>query len=254
MRRTRVLLGASVALTAWVLPVQHAAAACHAFTISASPASVDEGAATTITVERDGVVGPSSVRVRSVDGTAKAGADYAAVAERTIDFTDGTTRSFTVPTVNDTAAEGAEMFRVELVPGSGGGCAASSNFTYGPPATVTIKASDQPVPTIRPTSAAPTQLPPTTRPTTAPPATTPPATASSAPATSAPASGSASASESAALSPSETPTPASTFLADPPDDDDDGSVLPLVLALLAAVAVAAALAVWLRRRGGLRFG
>ncbi|MGH2758142.1 MAG: hypothetical protein ACRDKJ_01105, partial [Actinomycetota bacterium] len=53
-----------------------AQAACHAFTVSASPTSPAEGGRVTVTVSRDGAVNPSSVRVSTIDETARAPSDY----------------------------------------------------------------------------------------------------------------------------------------------------------------------------------
>lgn len=232
-------------------PAGPAVAACHAFTVSVSPSTVNEGGSVTVRVERDADVNPSAVRVRTVDGTAKAGSDYAA-ADRTVQFTEGTTESFVVATTNDSAREGAETFRVELVEGSGAGCPANPNFSYGPPATVTIRANDQPLPTSpppatpRPTSR-PTSAPTTTSRSPLPVVSSRPATTTTAPATPVRTTSPAaltmtpvplrtSASPSAVPSDTASPTPAT--LADP-----DGGGLPLVPVALGGLALAALLGV-----------
>ena len=240
-------LGVVVGVVAGLLgPAQPAFAQCHAFTISASPGTVDEGGSVTVTVERDGDVGPSSVRVRTVDGTAQAGSDYAGVTDRTVQFTEGTTESFVVGTTNDTAKEGAETFRVELVEDSGAGCATNPNFVYGPPATVTIRASDQPLPTTPPaTTPPPRTSPPATRSpvpvlssrpattTSAPPAS-PTRTASPLPTTTSPSPTTASA------SPTESPTE-SAF--DVPRRRAAGRGVPVVPIALGGLVLAALLGV-----------
>jgi hypothetical protein len=152
-------------------------AACHAFDISVSPSSVSEGATLTVTVTRDGAVMPSSVDVRSVDGTARAGSDFPAV-RRTVAFTSEVQKSFTVAITDDKAAEGSEAFRMELVQGSATGCEINTNFSYGPPASVTIKPSDQPAATRQPQ---PSTNPPSTR-TPQPPRETPTAPGGTSPA------------------------------------------------------------------------
>ena len=241
----RLLLVLGVTLAAVLLPMQQASAACHSFMISVSPASVAEGATVTVTVERDGNVGSSSVHVRTVDGTAKAGSDYPGVNDRTITFTTETSQTFPVNTTNDAAAENAETFRVALVEGSGAGCA-NTAYEYGPPATVTITANDQPAPTTPPPTTASNTPSPTRRPSSTPTRTTPPA-ATSTPASSAPPSGSPSASD----SPTETDSPTPTFAAGPPvgDGDDGGSSAPWVVVTLVAAAAAAAGGTYLLRRG-----
>lgn len=117
-------------------------AACHAFTITASPTAVSEGREVVVTVHRDAAVNPSTVDVRTVDGSAKNGQDFAG-GRRTVSFTTETAKSYPITVINDRAAEPTETFRVELVPGSGGGCTVNPNFTYGPPSTITIAANDQ---------------------------------------------------------------------------------------------------------------
>jgi hypothetical protein len=147
LRRSLVLV--SLVFAAMTVSVPAAFAACHAFTISASPTTVTPGGHVTVTVKRDGALNPSSVDVRTVDGSARSGQDYAG-GRRTISFTTETEKSYTIATMKDSTPDAAETFRIELVPGSGSGCEINPNFTYGPPVTVTISASVHPSPTSSP--------------------------------------------------------------------------------------------------------
>ena len=146
----RMLSLAVLAGAAIVIPAPTALAACHAFMIDASPRTVAEGGKVTVTVGRDGNVSPSRVDARAVNGTARSGSDFTGGQRRTISFTNETSKTFTIPVVNDAAREGAETFRVELVTGSGDGCTVNPNFSYDPPVTVTIGANDQPAATRSP--------------------------------------------------------------------------------------------------------
>src|SRR5690349_16768498 len=120
-RTWRVGLGAVVlAGTVAVIGAPRADAACHAFTIKVSPASVTEGAAVKVTVERDGAVNPSSIHVSSIDETATAGSDYTAV-DKTVSMTNETSQSFNVATLKDQTIEQAETFRLHM--SNPGGCA-----------------------------------------------------------------------------------------------------------------------------------
>ena len=142
-----------------MIDVAPASAACHSFTIDA-PGSVREGETAVITVRRDGNVQPSSVRVRTIDGTATAPSDYPAV-DTIVSFT-GTqlSRSFGIPIVDDTTVESPERFSVHL--SDGAGC--NNEFSYGPDRSINIPNEDLGIPTTTTTS------PPTT--TTSPPTTT----------------------------------------------------------------------------------
>lgn len=134
----RVLLGLLSVLLLF-LTAPSAQAACHAFTVSASPATVDEGTSVRITVSRDGAVNPSSIKVSTIDGTASAGSDYTAINE-TVSFSSETTKTLTLRTTDDSTSEPAETLRVHL--SDPAGCAVNPNFSVGPDAQVTIKASD----------------------------------------------------------------------------------------------------------------
>lgn len=142
-RLQRLAVLATLVAAGMALSVPSAFAACHAFTISASPTTVTEGGTVTVTVKRDGALNPSSVDVRTTDGSARSGQDFAG-GRKTISFTTETAKSYTIAIINDTTPEPAETFGVQLVAGSGSGCAINPNFSYGPPVTITIGASDQP--------------------------------------------------------------------------------------------------------------
>lgn len=114
-------------------------AACHAFTVSASPGTVAEGGTVTVTVKRDANLSPSQVDVSTIDETATGGQDYTPV-NQTVAFTNDTQKTLTIPITDDAATEGAETFRVHL--SNPGGCAVNPNFSLGPDATVTISAND----------------------------------------------------------------------------------------------------------------
>lgn len=105
------------------------------------PATVAEGAAVQVTVSRDGAVGTSQIDVETIDGSARGGPDYDAVARRTISFTNETSQAFPIPTKDDSDREPAETFRVHL--SNPGGCTVNPNFSVGPDATVTIAANDE---------------------------------------------------------------------------------------------------------------
>jgi subtilisin-like proprotein convertase family protein len=108
--------------------------------LQAVSATVAEGAGTyTATVTKSGS-GAGSVTVRTADGTAVAGSDYTAV-NQVVSFTAGeTTKTVSVPILNDSVAEGAEDFDVEL--------ATPSGVTVGPDdeTVVTITDDDGPPP------------------------------------------------------------------------------------------------------------
>lgn len=116
-----------------------AAAACHAFNISVSPARVNEGGSVTYTVSRDANVNPSSIEVTSVDGTAAAPSDYPKVSHR-VDFTTDESQTFQLKTVDDAVAEGDETFKLHL--SNPQGCPVNTQYVVGSDATVTIASSD----------------------------------------------------------------------------------------------------------------
>ncbi len=146
-RLVRLLL--ALAFTFVIAHAPPAYAACHAFTIGVSPATVSEGGSVTVTVERDGAVLPSQVDVASVNESASSGQDYTAV-HRTISFTDETQQTFTVTTLENATHESTETFRLHL--GNGDGCFPTSEFSYGSDARITIS-DDDPSPSPSPTRA-----------------------------------------------------------------------------------------------------
>lgn len=197
-------------------------------------------------MSRDAAVGPSQIDVETIDGTARGGTDYDAVARRTIAFTNETTQTFAIQTKDDSEPESAETFRIHL--SNPGGCTVNPNFSVGPDATVTIAANDEATgPTTTRGSAATTGRPGTTNPS---PSTAPPGATADLGSTTAP--------------PTLPPTPGDT--ADTAsgvsttrdqdqialsEDDDGGGVG--TAAVVVALVVAAALGVagwwtWQRRR------
>ena len=210
-----------------------ATAVCHAVSLSAQNNPVDEGEIVTIRVQRDGIAGTTSFRIKTVNGSATAGQDYPSFNEKlTWTTASGTqAKNYELRIADDSAREGEETFRVELSePGGSDNCTPltfqNNNMT------IRIKASDQ--------SATPA---PTAAPTAAPPA---PATPS---ATTTP-----SASPTASPSPSPTPTPLATFTPFPtatPTGDDDGlSGLDIAGIAIGAGALASGGLLWyLRSRG-----
>ena len=147
-----------MAVTGALVLAPRAYAACHAFEVSVAPANPGEGSTVEVTVSRDAAVNPSSVRLRSVDGTATAGQDYQPVDQR-VEFTSEVERTLTVTTLQDDVDEPDETF--ELVLSEGQGCPVNTRFTYGT-ATVTIVDDDEPAATTVPPTAAPTTAPQTT--------------------------------------------------------------------------------------------
>ena len=107
---------------------------CHAFTVSAQPSTVSEGGKVTITVTRDGKDKPSSVRLRSVPGSAGA-ADYPTVDQR-VSFTTELSKSYILTTTKDNVAESTERFTLRVSDGEG---CDGSGYSYGPDAVVNIQ-------------------------------------------------------------------------------------------------------------------
>jgi Calx-beta domain-containing protein len=217
-RAVRISLALFVGLLGvWVSG--RADAACHSFTISAK-SPVTEGNDVTITVSRDNNLEESSVQVQTANGTAKAPSDYKATIQR-VEFTNETSRTIQIPTIEDKIGEETETFTVKL--NSARGCRTfNTNYQYGSPAQVKIEDDDEG----------------------GVPATTAPAAASPtvAPTTSAAATASASPSGSPTASPTEEPTeaPLATAIALPtPEPDDDGLSPWLVGAAVGALVLAA---------------
>ncbi|MEA2204292.1 MAG: hypothetical protein QOE77_1068 [Blastocatellia bacterium] len=108
---------------------------------SASYFSLEDVGNLIITVMRTGgTKGTLSVNYASADGTALAGSDYTAVSG-TLVFADGeTSKTFTVPVVNDGVTEPDETFRLIL-----GGITNLENLGNPNPATVTLQANTTPL-------------------------------------------------------------------------------------------------------------
>ncbi len=94
-----------------------------ALAFSASAVSIDENAGTvTVTVQRTGgTAGAVGVAYATVDGSARAGADYAA-SSGALSWASGdaTDKSFTIPIVWDSLSERNEIFRIQLSAPTGG--------------------------------------------------------------------------------------------------------------------------------------
>lgn len=227
------------AVGAIVGPAPSVFAACHAFTVEAKPSSVAEGAAVTVIVRRDAAVGPSQIDIETIDGTAVGGADYEAVARRTIAFSSETEQSFEVPTVDDAESEASETFRLHL--SNPGGCTVNPNFVVGPDAEVTITDNDAPATSGVPPGPTSTSPPRSTTSTSATPAVST-STTSTAPVDSA---------TSTTLPTSTTSEAFTAAAAAAADDDDDGvpAAVVVVAILVALAAVGGVVWTWRRRTG-----
>jgi Calx-beta domain len=212
-----------------------ASAACHAFAVSASPASVMEGGTVTVTVSRDGAVAPSQVDVSTEDGTADGGEDFEGF-EQTASFTEELQQTFTIETTDDDADERAESFQVHL--SNPGGCDPNPNFVIGPDAQVTIRDNDaSPEPTETETETpepTETETPEPTETETPEPTETPEETEST----------------TASPSPEASPSPTVTEIA-APEDSDGGISAAAVAAIVggAAAVIGGVVLLLLRRRG-----
>lgn len=220
-------------------PAPPALAACHSFTVEVEPSSVAEGAAVTVTVRRDAGVGPSQIDIETVDGSARGGSDYEAVARRTVSFAGETEQSFEVVTLDDPESESSETFRLHL--SNPDGCSVNPNFVLGPDAEVTITDNDVPD-----TTAVPPPL------STASPRSTTTTTSEAAPAVS------TSTTAAAPVDDPATTNPTTTTIAEVDEATSstagDGDEVP-VAAVAAAVVVALAVVgggvwTWRRRTGG----
>ncbi len=117
----------------WALTATDAPAQPGTLHFSAASYSVNEnGGAATITVTRaGGSAGSVSVHYATSDGTATAGSDYTA-ASGTLTFADGeTSKTFTVPIIDDAAVENPETVTLTLNNPTGGAA-------LDPPATATL--------------------------------------------------------------------------------------------------------------------
>lgn len=137
LRRLAALV--ALVVVAAIAPARTASAACHSFTVTASPDRAGEGASVTVTVKRDAANNPSQIDVSTVDETARAGQDYTELRQ-TVSFTTDTQKTFSIPVTDDAASEADETFRVHL--SNPGGCAVNPNFAVGPDAKVTIDDND----------------------------------------------------------------------------------------------------------------
>ena len=154
------LAAALLGLGLFVVSSNPALAACHRFTVEATPQRVSEGANVRVTVTRDAAVAPSSIDVETIDDTATANQDFAGV-ERTVAFTgDDTKETFDIAITNDSAAEPEERFKLHL--SNPDGCPPNTNYDVGDDAEVTIAASDAPGATGAPAAPATTARPPST--------------------------------------------------------------------------------------------
>lgn len=241
-RRIASIPFAAAIFTALMLPQPalaqacHASANCHIFSFAPATYEVNEGAGkVTITVRRAGEFAPSSVRVRTVNGTAAAGQDYTAVDTRVSwDAEGGPQRTIDVRIMDDGMVEGNEQFTVELSDGQG-----SPGFAliYGNPATVTIIDNNQAA------SAPPSQVagpppPAVTEPEPSP--TEPPAPGGTLPGDSTPGEGSE-------IDDDGEGTGTVDVAAD--EDDDGASAVPTIVAIALIVAGGAGGGLWwLRRR------
>lgn len=236
MARSKIIAAMAVAAVAIVHPVGDAVAACHAFTVTADPATVAEGGGVTVTVARDAAIGQSQVDVETVDAGATGSSDYEPVARRTIEFTSETEQSFPLATIDDGEAEGPETFRLHL--SNPAGCTVNPNFVVGPDAEVTITDNDSAA-----TPAAPPAPTTTGGGTSRTSATASPATTTST--TTDPAAGSSTTASTTTTSEVETDDVA---LPSSPDGDDDDSAVPAVIAVVLVAVAVAAVGAWWRRR------
>src|SRR5438270_12893081 len=79
-----------------------ALAMCHAFTVTANPASVSEGGKVLVTVSRDGNQLASSIHLSTIDETAKAGTDYVALNQTVAFPANGAVqKQYTLSTLDD---------------------------------------------------------------------------------------------------------------------------------------------------------
>ena len=243
----RLAVGTAIVVGATIAWQQPAFAACHRFDVTVSPTQVAEGGTVTVTVERDGAVGPSNVDVSSVNETAQAGSDFQPV-QRRVTFTSETQQTFTVPVTNDATAEPDETFRLHL--SNPGGCSINPNFSLGPDAQVTIRANDAPPPTTAPPSTAPPTTPVT--PTTTREATTTTTTAAGEETTTATSTTTASSTTTTTTEPSTTTTESDEVALAASEDDGDGggSSVGMIAAVVAVLALGGGGLLLYRRRPG----
>ncbi len=227
----RLLVGLSV--VAFLLIGPQADAACHAFGVE-SLSQVAEGNKLQVTITRDADVNGSSVRVTTVNETAKAPADFTAINQR-VSWTagGGTEKTITISTKEDSLDEPSETFSVKVSDAQG--CnPPNTNYTYEDPKRITI-ADDDAARTV-PATPAPTKTP---APQAAPLTTTPTPTATPSP------------TPKATKTPKPSPTPPVTALAVTAEDDDGFPWLPVAAVAGFLAAAGGALILTRMRRGGI---
>ncbi|MEX2587637.1 MAG: hypothetical protein WD602_06540 [Actinomycetota bacterium] len=134
-----VLVLVMVALV-WLAPA--ASAACHRFGLQVSPTSVSEGDTVTVTVDRDGSVADSSVRVTATGQSAQAGVNFSELDEQ-VSFTGSELeKSVTI----DILAGGETDMTFTVGLSGPDGCEVNPNFSLADEATVTIAAGEVPAP------------------------------------------------------------------------------------------------------------
>lgn len=239
IRGTLILASVGGAATFTASPAK---AACHAFTFAQATYSVDEaGGQVTIGVRRDLALNPSSVRIRTADVDAEADQDCKPLVNHLVEWTvadsqgtpEAIQKNVRIDIVNDTADEPNENFRVEFVPGSGGGCQINDDFTYGDPTIVTIQDNDESAPASPGTTPAKTApAGQTSRSTTRSPSPSPSPTPTASP--------------SPLPSPEENPVEVTS--ATQPEQDDDGFPVGLVAAIALVLLGGTGAGIWYLRR------
>jgi hypothetical protein len=193
---------------------------------------VAEGNKIEVTIERDAQLDESSVRVMTVNETAKAPGDFTAIDQRVSwGVQGGTEKKIVISTKEDTSDEPSETFSVKVSDGQG--CERfTTNYTYEPKR---ITIMDDDAPRAAPKTAAPVETPaPRAAPltTAAPsPSPTPSPTASPKPTDKA------------------TPSPTVTALAVTTEDDDGFPWLPVAAVAGFVAAAGGALMLTRMRRG-----
>lgn len=238
-RTTRILLGSAalaallLSVSVWEGPV--VLAACHHFSVAASPNPVSEGAALTVTVSRDGAVASSSVQISTVDETAKANQDYMPLS-RTVSFTNETQQTFMVSILDDNQSnEPTQTFRLHL--SNPGGCAVNPNYVVDPDVRVTITEDGDQVTPAPPSATTPPRPSPT--PTHSAPASTQPSEVALAP--------SPSPSPESTPSPSPSPSPSASPASSSNAGPTGGSLVPWMVGAI-VVLVGAGTAYYFNRR------
>jgi hypothetical protein len=132
-------------------------APCDFFTLEPSTDSVREGNRVTLTVKRKGAEKPSSVRVRTQNGSADAPEDFAELDERVEFRTNETSETVSISTKQDDVHEGLESFTVELSDGEK--CYEDSQVIHGAPSRVQIRDDDPIAASTATPSAGPTDEP-----------------------------------------------------------------------------------------------